>query len=94
MTTAVGGALLGGSIGPLVGFALDKPESIARVLSKMDINTEKLHMARVAVQVARERNLDFVEQVLAKAIFDNPAKARSFLVDILKVKKLNFEEYS
>ena len=89
----IGGALLGGSIGALVGFALGKPESIARVLSKMD-DKEELHMARIAIQVARERNLDFVEQVLAKAILDNPAKARSFLVDILKVKKLNFEEYS
>ena len=89
----IGGALLGGSIGALVEFALGKPESIARVLSKMD-DKEKLHMARITIQVARERNLDFVEQVLAKTILDNPAEARSFLIDILKVKKLNFEEYS
>ena len=89
----IGGALLGGSIGALVGYALGKPESIASVLSKMH-DKEELHMARIAIQVAREHNLDFVEQVLAKAILDNPAKARSFLIDILKVKKLNFEGYS
>ena len=89
----IGGALLGGSIRALVGYALGKPESIAKVLSKMD-DKEELHMARIAIQVARKRNLDFVEQVLAKAILDNPAEARSFLKDILKVKKLEFEEYS
>ena len=89
----IGGALLGGSIGALVGYALGKPESIAKVLSKMN-DKEELHMARIAIQVARKRNLDFVEQVLAKAILDNPAEARSFLKDILKVKKLEFEEYS
>ena len=90
---AIGGALVGGSIGALVSFALGKPKSIASVLSKMD-EKEKLHMARIAVKLARERNLDFAEQILAKAILDNPAKSRSFLIAILQVKKLNFEEYS
>ena len=80
------GAVMWGLSGIIVAFEHSK--CAVRVLSRMDQKDMK-HVARVAVQVARERNLDFVEQVLAKAILDNPAEARSFLTTILR--KMNFE---
>lgn len=83
---AIVGAVLGGSIAAIAAFASSEPESVTSVLSKMS-EKEKQHMASTAVKVAHERN--FVEQLLAKSILDNPAEARSFLMAVLK--RLNFE---
>ena len=86
----MGGVYVGAVIWglPLAIVAFEQSKCAVRVLLRMDQKDMK-HVARVAVQVARERNLDFVEQVLAKAILDNPAEARSFLTTILR--KMNFE---
>ena len=80
-----GGTIIGATIAALI---FRKPASIASItFSKMD-GKEKQHVARIAIQVAREHNLDFVEHLLARTILDNPVKARSFLLAILK--RLNY----
>ena len=92
-----GGATIGGTagsamgqvgaiLGALVGFASTETESVASVLSKMGKN-EKQRVIITAIKIARERNL--VEELLTKSILNNPAKARSFLMVVLK--RLNFE---
>ena len=80
---AIVGAVLGGSLGALVGFASTEPESVVNVLSKMGEQQKQL-VAGIAVKVARERNLDIVEDLFANAILYNPAEARSLLVAVLK----------
>ena len=83
---SVFGALLWGWVGAKVAFAYGK--SVAIVLSMMD-EREKQHVARIAIQVAHERHLDFLEEIIVKAILDNPDEARFFLITVLK--RLNFE---
>ena len=83
---AIFGTVLGKSLGALVGFASTETESVASVLSKMGEN-EKQCVIITAIKIARERNL--VEELLTKSILNNPAKARSFLMVVLKT--LNFE---
>ena len=83
------GIVLGGTIGAATAVLFfSKPANIASVtFSKMD-EKEKQHVACIAIQVAREHNLDFVEHLLARTILDNPVKARSFLLAVLK--RLNY----
>ena len=77
------GAVLGGSIGAIMGFTSTETECVVKVLSRMGEQQKQL-VAGVAVKVAREQNLDVVEQLFANAILCNPAKARSFFVAVLK----------
>ena len=86
----MGGVYVGAVVWGLSGakFAVERSKCAARVLSRTD-KKEKQHVARTAIQVARERHLHFVEHLLARMILDNPAEARSLLIAVLK--KLNFE---
>ena len=77
------GAVLGGSIGAIMGFASTETECVVNVFSRMAEQQKQL-VAGVAVKVAREHNLDVVEQLFENAILCNPAKARSFFVAVLK----------
>ena len=84
-TVVLGGAIIGAGIAYSI---FNKPASIASItFTKMD-EKKKQHIARIAIQVAREHNLDFVEHLLARTILDNPVKARSFLLAVLK--RLNY----
>ena len=81
----LGGTIIGATIANAI---FNKPASIASItFSKMD-EKKKQHIAHIAIQVAREHNLDFVEHLLARTILDNPVKARSFLLAVLK--RLNY----
>ena len=86
----MGGVYVGAVVWGLSGAisAVEDSKCAARVLLRMD-KKEKQDVTRIAIQVARDHNLDFVKHLLARTILDNPVKARSFLTAVLK--KLNFE---
>ena len=83
--------ILGGYMGAILFYDLSETECVGRVFATMVDEKEKQRIARTAVLVVRECNLDFVEQILAKAILHNPAEARSFLTTILKRLKFKVQ---
>ena len=83
--------ILGGYMGAILFYDLSETECVGRVFATMVDEKEKQRIARTAVLVVRECNLDFVEQILAKAILHNPAEARSFLTTTLKRLKFKVQ---